>query len=134
MAMLKFKKGLWSKLPTTMSEGTIYVTTDEKAMYLDINDSTRIRLGDFQEFATLDALKANVNPSTTAMYYVDELNVLAKWNGTEYIQINTDTGATSIEVVARAMQLLRLRMMPLLVSLLLLWVRLLLPRASLMHM
>ena len=94
-----FKKGLLANLPSSYAAGTFYVTTDEKAMYLDIDDSTRIRLGDFQEFATLDALKANVNPSTTAMYYIDDLNVLAKWNGTEYIQINTDTGVTSVEVV-----------------------------------
>lgn len=99
MANVLFKKGLLANLPSSYTAGTFYVTTDEKAMYLDIDDSTRIRLGDFQEFATLDALKANVNPSTTAMYYIDDLNVLAKWNGTEYIQINTDTGATSVEVI-----------------------------------
>ena len=33
-------------------------------MYLDISGSERIRLGDFQEFASLTALKANTNPST----------------------------------------------------------------------
>ena len=94
-----FKKGLLANLPASYAAGTFYVTTDEKAMYLDIDDSTRIRLGDFQEFATLDALKANANPSTTALYYVSELNAMAKWTGTEYKQINVDTGATSIEVV-----------------------------------
>lgn len=99
MANVMFKKGLLANLPTTYSEGTFYVTTDERAMYLDVDSSTRIRLGDFQEFATLDALKANVNPSTTALYYVDDINCLAKWNGTEYVQINLDTGATSVEVV-----------------------------------
>ena len=54
--------------------------------------------GDFQEFANLEALQANTNPSTTALYYIADINVLAKWNGTNYIQINLDTGATSIEV------------------------------------
>ena len=56
MAMLKFKKGLWSKLPTTMSEGTIYVTTDEKAMYVDISDSKRIRIGDIIRLDNMDEL------------------------------------------------------------------------------
>lgn len=99
MANLMFKKGLLANLPATYSEGTFYVTTDERAIYLDVSDSARIRLGDFQEFATLTALQANANPSTTALYYVTDINCLAKWNGSEYIQINRDTGATSVEVV-----------------------------------
>ena len=99
MATVAFKKGLLADLPGTYTEGTFYVTTDERAIYLDVDGSTRIRIGDFQEFATLQALQANTNPSTTALYYITELNVLAKWNGTSYVQINLDTGATSIEVV-----------------------------------
>lgn len=98
MSMISFKKGLLANLPATKTAGTFYVTTDERAMYLDVDASTRIRLGDFQEFATVEALTANPNPSTTALYYVSGINCLAKWNGTEYIQINKDTGMTSIEV------------------------------------
>jgi len=98
MAIVAFKKGLLANLPGTYTEGTFYVTTDERALYLDIDGSTRVRIGDFQEFANLDALQANTNPSTTALYYITDLNVLAKWNGTSYVQINLDTGATSIEV------------------------------------
>lgn len=97
MAMVNFKKGLLANLPSTKTEGTFYVTTDERALYLDIDASTRVRIGDFQEFATLTALQANTNPSTTALYYVTELNVLAKWDGSKYVQINLDTGATSAE-------------------------------------
>lgn len=99
MANISFKKGLLANLPKTFTEGAIYVTTDERAMYLDIDDSTRIRLGDFQEFANLAALQKNENPSTTALYYITDLNVLAKWNGSAYVQINLDTGATSVEVI-----------------------------------
>lgn len=99
MANINFKKGLLAALPSAYSEGTFYVTTDERGLYLDISGSERIRFGDFQEFATLDALKANTNPSTSALYYITNINCLAKWNGTEYIQINLDTGATSFEVV-----------------------------------
>ena len=95
MANVAFKKGLLANLPATHSEGTFYITTDERGIYLDVNDTTRIRIGDFQEFATLAALQANTNPSTTVLYYITDLNVLAKWNGTQYVQINTDTGATS---------------------------------------
>lgn len=98
MAMISFKKGLLANLPSEHVEGRFYVTTDEKAMYLDVDGSTRIRLGDFQEFENLAALQSNVNPSTTALYYIKDANILAKWNGEAYVQINPDTGATSIEV------------------------------------
>lgn len=98
MATVSFKKGLLANLPAAKAAGTFYVTTDERAMYLDVDDSTRIRLGDFQEFANTTALMANANPSTTALYYVSDINCLAKWNGAEYVQINKDTGMTSIEV------------------------------------
>ena len=91
MAKVAFKKGLLANLPEAISEGTFYITTDEHAMYLDVDGATRVRIGDFQEFATLTALQANTNPSTTA------LNCLAKWDGTKYVQINLDTGATSVE-------------------------------------
>ena len=69
MSTVSFKKGLLANLPATHTAGTFYVTTDERAMYLDVDASTRIRLGDFQEFATVDALKANANPNTSALYY-----------------------------------------------------------------
>ena len=100
MANVSFKKGLLESLPSTYSEGTFYVTTDERAIYLDTSSTSRIRIGDFQEYATLAALQAVAAPSTTALYYVTELNVLAKWDGSSYIQINpdTDTGATSVAV------------------------------------
>lgn len=98
MAMVSFKKGVLANLPASKTAGTFYVTTDERAMYLDVDASTRIRLGDFQEFASVTALTANLNPSTTALYYVSDINCLAKWDGAQYVQINKDTGMTSIEV------------------------------------
>lgn len=99
MAIVSFKRGLVANLPATYTEGTFYVATDERAIYLDVSDAARIRLGDFQEFATVTELNANPNPSTTALYYVSEINCLAKWDGSKYVQINRDTGMTSVEVV-----------------------------------
>lgn len=98
MVQVSFKKGLLANLPAAITEGAFYVTTDERALYMDIDATTRVRIGDFQEFATLATLQANVNPSTSALYYVTELNCLAKWDGKKYVQINLDTGATSAEV------------------------------------
>lgn len=99
MANVTFKKGLLAALPSTRTEGTFYVTTDERAIYLDVDNSTRIRIGDFQEVANMEALQDITDPSTTALYYVTDLNVLAKYDGSDFVQINLDTGATSVEVV-----------------------------------
>ena len=63
MANVAFKKGLLANLPATHSEGTFYITTDERGIYLDVNDTTRIRIGDFQEFATLTALQPTLTPA-----------------------------------------------------------------------
>ena len=99
MANVAFKKGLLANLPETYTEGTFYVTTDERAIYLDVSDSARIRIGDFQEVANIAALESVQNPSTTALYYAKTENILAKYNGSTWVKINPDTGATSIEVV-----------------------------------
>lgn len=96
MANVDFKRGLLVNLPEAITDGTIYVTTDERALYIDVG-TNRVRIGDFQEYGTLSALQANTNPSMTALYYVTELNCLAKWDGEKYIQINIDTGATTAE-------------------------------------
>ena len=78
MAKVIFKKGLLAGLKAApIVEGAIHITTDERAMYLDIDSTTRVRIGDFQEFTTLADLQANTNPSTTALYYVSELNCLS---------------------------------------------------------
>lgn len=98
MAAVDFKRGSLANLPAAITDGTFYVTTDERAIYVDVGNA-RVRIGDFQEFATLTDLQANTNPSTTALYYISELNCLAKWNGAKYVQINIDTGATEVEVV-----------------------------------
>lgn len=90
MANVLFKKGLLENLPSTKVEGTIYVTTDERAMYLDVSDSQRIRLGDFIEVASIAALPNASTANASALYYAQSENVLAKSNGTSWVQINPD--------------------------------------------
>ena len=94
-----FKKGELKNLPSTKSAGTIYVTTDERAMYVDVNDSTRIRLGDFREYPTWAEIQAldTTNLSTTALYYAVKENILCKYTGSAWTQINPDTICTLIE-------------------------------------
>lgn len=101
MALVNFKKGLLASLPNTYTEGTFYVTTDERAIYLDVAADKRIRLGDFQEFASLAALEANDNPSTSALYYITDGNILAKWDGEKYVQINVQKTLTELGGVSK---------------------------------
>ena len=90
MANVLFKKGLLAGLKDApIKEGTIYVTTDERAMYLDVDASTRIRLGDFIEVADIDSLPST-GANVSALYYATKENVLAKWNGHNWVQINPD--------------------------------------------
>lgn len=75
--MLKFRKGLFADLPETKTAGTIYVTTDEQAMYVDISASQRVRVGDIIQKNSV----RDVEPpySTDALYYFIEENALLKW-------------------------------------------------------
>ena len=104
MANVLFKKGLLNNLPSSHKEGTIYVTTDERAMYLDISDSERIRLGDFVEYDTWAEIQAlsGTKISTTALYYAKQENVLCKWTGSGWKQINPDTIVKNTEVLMSA--------------------------------
>jgi len=92
-----FKKGLLANLPKTYTAGTFYVTTDERAMYLDIDDSTRIRLGDFIQVDNVAALPADAHEN--CLYYCVAENILAKWNGTEWTQINKQPTAEEMKAL-----------------------------------
>ena len=98
MANVAFKKGLLAQLPSTYAEGTFYVTTDERALYLDIDSSNRIRISDFQIVDNIAVLGSIETPNESTLYYAEEENTLAKYNGDSWNYINPDTGATSIEV------------------------------------
>lgn len=96
--LLKFRKGLHKNLDAlAKSAGTIYVTTDEKAMYVDISDTERIRLGQTVTFATLTEfqtfLKDTSPPySKEAFYYIEDKNALLKWISNSG---NTSIGGTN---------------------------------------
>ena len=112
--MLKFRKGTHAKLlEQSKVAGTIYVTTDEKAMYVDIDNNTRIRLGQTVNFATLSEFQTFLNTtippySTEAFYYIEDKNALLRWkssSGTtavggldtkgEWVQINSTQAVTN---------------------------------------
>lgn len=90
MADVKFKRGQLSQLPQALSDGTIYVTTDEGGIYVD-TATKRVRLGDFVTVDTVSDLPADPK-SESALYYVKTGNILARWDSTSsptrWIQIN----------------------------------------------
>lgn len=113
MASVFFKRGTKSGLANVqLQDGAIYVTTDERAMYVDIPDPAvsgqlkRIRLGDFREYAnfqTIAALSASAL-DTSALYYAQAENILCKWTGVTtgpnhgWIQINAQSTLAELAV------------------------------------
>ena len=85
---ISFRKGLAAELPEQKTPGRIYITTDERAIYFDIDENVRIRLGGFQEYATPSDLDANEHPDPNALYYVTSKNYLMRWNGSGYETIS----------------------------------------------
>ncbi len=85
MAMLNFKMGLHENLPASYNAGTVYVTTDEQGMYVDISNSSRIRINQiisYNTFADFTAALDKATPpySTEAFYYIISENALLKYN------------------------------------------------------
>ena len=91
MALLKFLKGNYSSLNTkAISEGQILICGDTGEMFVDVAADKRVKIGDFSVVANitaLEALDASAVP-TSRLYYVEEGNILARSNGTSWIQIN----------------------------------------------
>jgi predicted nucleic acid-binding Zn-ribbon protein len=73
--------------------GTLWFTTDEGAIYLDINTSAngRVRFGDYVIVDNVAALPEAGHAYATALYYAKAENVLARWDSTtgSWVQLNT---------------------------------------------
>ena len=111
MAMLNFKYGLHGNLPeySQSTLGTVFVTSDEKAMYVDLPNTSvaggveRLRLGQTIVYPTWDAFnkEETLPPSSPeAFYYIEDDNALLKyvggsknddgsWSGGEWKQVNS---------------------------------------------
>lgn len=95
MANISFKRG--SNLNNlAITDGQFIVNTAERSIYVDVG-SERLRIGDFVSVANTAALPA-AGGHATALYYVEDINCLAKWDGSSWIQINRDTGVKEVEV------------------------------------
>lgn len=92
--MLNFKFGQFTNLPKAKSAGTVYVTTDEQAMYIDLPESheanaeiTRVRIGDI--IVKESARDAKPPFAEGAFYYFVAENALLRWDGKDWKQINS---------------------------------------------
>lgn len=86
--MLKFRRGLLENLPAARVPGTIYITTDEKGMYVDLSSSERIRVGDLIQVPSF-ASKGEGPFFPSVLYYFEAENALAKYTTDgKWIQIN----------------------------------------------
>lgn len=88
-----FKRGTYAgyKAIANKNADTIYITTDDGGIYLGDK-----RLGDYVIVASVANLPGAGTVSTSALYYAEKENVLARSNGSNWIQINA-AGLTDIE-------------------------------------
>lgn len=98
--MIKFLRGNVASLPQTATAGAVYFTKDE-GLYLGLADGTYHRYGDFIEVANVDSLPAE-GAHIKAMYYCTAENILAKWNGTKWVQINKQQTLAELGGVAKS--------------------------------
>lgn len=94
MALLKFKIGEQSRLPAAYTEGAVYITTDEKAMYVDYKNGDkldRIRIGQIQCMTSEEWETMQPPFSSEVFYYITNINALVRYNATEgkWVQINS---------------------------------------------
>ena len=103
MANIIFKRGLKSNLPTSnFVDGALYLTMDEGALYAGVptgeGGAVELkRLGDFITVANVASLPASAH--TYAMYYCEAENVLARYNGTSWVQINKQPTAEEMKTL-----------------------------------
>ena len=88
MADPKFRilRGLEANLPSTKTDGYVYVTTDTRAMYVDYmnanNELARIRIGDVLTVADVASLPAVASAQDGVLYYCTAENILCTPSGT----------------------------------------------------
>jgi len=98
--MIKFLRGNVASLPATATAGAVYFTKDE-GLYLGLADGTYHRYGDFIEVANVDALPEE-GANVKAMYYCAQENILAKWDGAKWVQINKQKTLAELGGVAKS--------------------------------
>lgn len=88
--MIKFQQGSLSALSKqAVANGTLWFTTDEGAIYLDVNGE-RVRFGDYITVNAVANLPTNGHAYESALYYAKAENVLARWDAAtnKWVQLN----------------------------------------------
>ena len=94
--LLNFKFGEYSKLPENKAAGTVYITTDEQAMYVDLPKKdaqgteklTRLRIGDIRVFESASDEKFTP-PYEVGFYYFISDNALMRYDSNKtWTQVN----------------------------------------------
>ena len=105
MALLKFLKGNYASLSTaSITEGQVLICGDTGEMFVDVAADKRVKIGDFvvvSNLTALEALDASTVP-TSRLYYVEDGNILARSNGTSWIQINKQKTLAELGGVAKS--------------------------------
>lgn len=97
--LLNFRFGEFDNLPQDLSAGTVYVTTDEQAMYIDLPDKDgtlgRLRIGDI---IIKESVRTSEPPySEGALYYFAAENALLRYSNNKWVQINEATDLTAVQ-------------------------------------
>lgn len=114
MALLKFKQGLYANLPDLSAQtvGSVYITRDNQGMFVDIevgedNTPTRVRISDFVKVATVDDI---TTPNTDMFYFETDTNLLKKYDGANYIALNSTADITAnIDAITKRVASLEVR-------------------------
>lgn len=96
---IRFKQGSLAALGNqAITNGTLWFTTDEAAIYLDVNNE-RVRFGDYITVDRVSALPEAGHAYESALYYAKEENILARWDKTasKWVQLNA-AGLSEIAV------------------------------------
>ena len=96
---LKFLRGLQASLPTAGTDGYFYLTTDTHRLYTSIDGKVVPVNEGVTTVENVNALASVTGANAGEFFYCTQENILAVFNGQTFVQINADTGATSIEVV-----------------------------------
>lgn len=94
MANVFFKRGLQANLPATGSNGAFYLTTDTNRLYVCNSDNgPLVELNQsINTVAKMSDLPTGTSEKAKGQYYyITELNALAYFDGTDWVQINPDT-------------------------------------------
>ena len=102
MALLKFLKGNYAGLNNAaIKEGQVLICGDTGEMFVDVAADKRVKIGDFitvANIAALEALDATAVP-TSRLYYVEDGNILARSNGTAWVQVNKQKTADELKTM-----------------------------------